>query len=73
MTDSLGWRKKFGVLVPSTNTSVQPEFDAMSPPGVTNHISRIKIPNMPLRGDDDFNELIRVIGEAQIDAVDSVM
>jgi maleate isomerase len=73
MTDSLGWRKKFGVLVPSTNTSVQPEFDAMSPPGVTNHISRIKIPNMPLRGDKDFNELIRVIGEAQIDAVDSVM
>lgn len=73
MTDSLGWRKKFGVLVPSTNTSVQPEFDAMAPYGVTDHISRIRIPNIPLRNDDDFNELIRLIAAAQIEAVDSVM
>jgi maleate isomerase len=73
VTDSLGWRGKFGVLVPSTNTSVQPEFDAMRPPGVTNHISRIAIPNMALRNDDDFKELIRVIEAAQMAAVDSVM
>jgi len=73
MTDSLGWRKKFGILIPSTNTSVQPEFDAMRPHGVTNHISRIRIPNIPLRNDDDFNELIRLISAAQIEAVDSVM
>src|SRR5262249_61386440 len=37
MTDSLGFRKKFGVIAPSTNTSVQPEFEAMRPRGVTNH------------------------------------
>ncbi|PPD15787.1 MAG: arylmalonate decarboxylase [Methylobacterium sp.] len=73
MTDSLGWRRKFAVLIPSTNTSVQPEFDAMRPAGVTNHISRIRIPNIPLRGDDDFNELIRLIAAAQMEAVDSVM
>src|SRR5690606_30966961 len=68
-----GWRQKFAVLVPSTNTSVQPEFDGMRPPGVTNHISRIRIPNMALNNDDDFNELIRRIQAAQIEAVDSVM
>lgn len=73
MTDALGWRRKFGVLVPSTNTSVQPEFDGMRPPGVTNHISRIAIPNIPLRNDDDFSELIRLIELAQIAAVDSIM
>lgn len=73
MTDSLGWRQKFAVLVPSTNTSVQPEFDAMRPPGVTNHISRIKIPNMPLHSDADFQKLIEVIAAAQDEAVDSVM
>ncbi len=33
MTDSLGYRKKFGVAAPSTNTTVQPEYDAMRPPG----------------------------------------
>ena len=73
MTDSLGWRQKFAVLVPSTNTSVQPEFDAMRPPGVTNHVSRIQIPNMPLNDDSDFKELIRLIQEAQMVAVDSAM
>ncbi|MCY3987460.1 MAG: arylmalonate decarboxylase, partial [Gammaproteobacteria bacterium] len=43
MTDALGWRKKFGVLGPSTNTIVQPDFDDLRPPGVTNHYSRIII------------------------------
>ncbi|HUK60576.1 MAG TPA: arylmalonate decarboxylase [Stellaceae bacterium] len=73
MTDSLGYRAKFGVLVPSTNTSVQPEFDAMRPAGVTNHISRIRIPNMALENDDDFSRLVEHIAAGQIEAVDSVM
>jgi len=73
MTDSLGWRRKFAVLIPSTNTSVQPEFDAMRPYGVTNHISRIQIPNIPLHTDADFQKLIELIAAAQNAAVDSVM
>ncbi len=73
MTDSLGWRQKFAVLVPSTNTSVQPEFDDMRPVGVTNHISRIRIPNIPLQSDEDFQKLIELIAAAQDEAVDSVM
>lgn len=73
MSDSLGWRQKFAVLIPSTNTSVQPEFDAMRPPGVTNHISRIRIPNIALNDDADFQRLITLIAGAQDEAVDSVM
>lgn len=73
MTDSLGWRKKFAVLIPSTNTTVQPEFDGMRPRGVTNHISRIRIPNIPLENDADFERLIALIAAAQMEAVDSVM
>lgn len=73
MPDSLGWRQKFAVLIPSTNTSVQPEFDAMRPPGVTNHISRIRIPNIPLESDADFQRLIELIAAAQDEAVDAVM
>jgi len=73
MTDALGWRQKFAVLIPSTNTSVQPEFDAMRPVGVTNHVSRIRIPNMPLNDDADFQRLIDLIAAAQDEAVDSVM
>lgn len=73
MPDALGWRRKFAVLVPSTNTSVQPEFDGMRPEGVTNHISRIRIPNMPLASDADFRLLVERIAAAQLEAVDSAM
>lgn len=73
MTDSLGWRRKFGVIAPSTNTTVQPEFDRMRPPGVTNHFSRIVIPNMPLRSDEDFERLMQAIRASILDAVDAVM
>jgi maleate isomerase len=73
MTDSLGWRRKFGVIAPSTNTSVQPEFDRMRPPGVTNHFSRIVIPNISIRSDADFERLMDHIRATIMDAVDSVM
>jgi len=73
MVDSLGWRKKFGVIAPSTNTSVQPEFDAMRPVGVTNHFSRIVIPDDPVHTDEDFLKLMDNIRGTIMDAVDAVM
>lgn len=71
--DALGWRRKYAVLVPSTNTIVQPEFDAMRPVGVTNHVSRIRIPNIALNNNADFDRLIQLIAAAQDEAVDAVM
>lgn len=73
MPDALGWRMKFGVIAPSTNTIVQPEFDAMRPPGVTNHFGRIHIPNDPLRNDDDFTRLIENVRREIMTAIDRVM
>lgn len=73
MVDSLGYRMKFGVIAPSTNTSVQPEFDSMRPVGVTNHFSRITIPDDPVHSDDDFNQLIANIRKTMMDSIDSVM
>ena len=73
MADALGWRRKLAVLVPSTNTVVQPEFDGMRPAGVTNHISRIRIPNLPLASDADFRRLVELIAAAQLEAVDCAM
>lgn len=73
MTDSLGYRMKFGVIAPSTNTSVQPEYDGMRPVGVTNHFSRIYIPDDPIKNDDDFNALMDNIRGALMDAIDRVM
>ena len=73
MVDSLGYRRKFGVIAPSTNTSVQPEFDAMRPVGVTNHFSRIVIPDDPVHSDEDFNALLNNIRETMMQSVDAVM
>jgi maleate isomerase len=73
MVDALGWRIKFGVIAPSTNTVVQPEFDAMRPRGVTNHFGRIHIPNNPLSDDGDFTKLIETVRGELIAAVDRVM
>ena len=73
MTDSLGFRKKFGVIAPSTNTTVQPEFDAMRPRGVTNHFGRIHIPNNPVRNDAEFNQMMDNIRGSMMEAIDDVM
>jgi maleate isomerase len=73
MTDSLGFRKKFAVIAPSTNTAVQPEFDLMRPRGVTNHFGRIHIPNDPVHNDDDFNTLIANIRKETMQTIDQVM
>ncbi|MEU4420737.1 arylmalonate decarboxylase [Actinoplanes sp. NPDC024001] len=58
MTDALGWRRKFGVIAPSTNTIVEPDFYAMAVPGVTAHFSRIHIRNQDLSDDAHFENLL---------------
>jgi maleate isomerase len=45
----------------------------MRPPGVTNHIARILIPNNPLRSDRDFERLISSIAGAQMAAIEAIM
>lgn len=71
--DALGWRRKFGVIAPSTNTIVQPDFDDLRPRGVTNHYGRIFIPNTPLNNDADFELLMDNIRKELLAAVDRVM
>jgi maleate isomerase len=73
MTDVLGWRRKFGVLGPSTNTVVQPDFDDMRPRGVTNHYSRIFTPNANAVSNESFRAGAEVIAGNTLDAVRSVM
>ena len=73
MTDALAWRRKFGVMGPSTNTIVQPDFDDLRVPGVTNHYSRILVKDGTIESDEQFMALTRGIADNVIDAVRSVM
>lgn len=71
--DALGYRKKFGVIIPSTNTIVEPDFYRMTVPGVTAHISRIHIRNQNLSSDEAFENLLEQIRQEIAFAVERVM
>jgi maleate isomerase len=73
MPDRLGYRLKLGIVIPSTNSIVQPETDAMRPRGVTNHIGRIHIPDLPLTNDTEFEQIMVAIEPDLYGAVDRVM
>jgi maleate isomerase len=73
MTDSLGHRARFAVLAPSTNTSVQPEFDAMRPWGVTNHHSRLVIPDLRVTDDRSFMAMMEAIRGALFPALEAAL
>lgn len=73
MTDALGWRAKLGVLAPSTNTIVEPDFYRMSVPGVTAHFARIHIRNQDLSSDAAFEALLVQVREEIGHAVARVM
>jgi maleate isomerase len=57
-----GRRVRIGVVVPSFNTVVEPEFNAMCPPAVTNHVSRIEMPDTKLTSDADQEAVIESLG-----------
>ena len=71
--DVLGFRMKFGVLGPSTNTVVQPDFDDLRPYGVTNHYSRIIVSDAKAVSNESFLAGTQEISDNTIDAVKGVM
>jgi maleate isomerase len=73
MTDRLGFRKKIGIVVPSTNTVVQPESEVLRPRGVTNHIGRLTVKERPLVTEQAFMEHVAAMREGIGAAIDQVM
>ena len=73
MVDYLGYRKKIGIVVPSTNTTCQPECELLRPAGVTNHVARITIVERPLTSDQAFLEHVKAMREGIRGAIDQVM
>ncbi|HET8977472.1 MAG TPA: arylmalonate decarboxylase [Solirubrobacteraceae bacterium] len=67
MTDALGWRATFGVIAPSTNTVVEPDFHRMTVRGVTSHMGRIWIRDQQMSDNEKFQALRAQI-QAETDA-----
>ena len=66
-------RGKFATLVPSTNTTVEHDFHAVAPKGVTFPVGRMYIPAPTSRNDDEFANIITQVEEALEDAIRVVM
>jgi maleate isomerase len=73
MPDTLGYRKRIGIVVPSTNTTVQPECEPLRPRGVTNHIARSTIRERPLNSEQAFTEHMQAMREGTWVAIDQIM
>lgn len=73
MVDLLGWRSILGIVMPSTNTSVQPECEELRPRGVTNQIARISIPERKISSADAFAEHVEAMRAGITPAIDQVM
>lgn len=71
--DARGWRAKFAALAPSTNTIVQPDYDDLRLPGVTNHYSRIFVENIDVTDNASFKDLTDRIAQSVDEAVRSVL
>ena len=66
MTDALGYRAVFSVVLPATNVIAEPEMAAFRIPGVSNQTYRFPFPGRPRNLDD----LINLIGPAITLALD---
>lgn len=73
MTDQLGPRGRIAIVVPSTNTSCQPESELLRPRGVSNHIARISIRERPLTSEQAFMEHVQAMRDGMRSAIDQVI
>src|SRR5260370_19220696 len=71
--DTLGYRKRIGIIVPSTNTTVGPECELFRVPGVTCHTGRVTIKERPLNTEEAFFEHMTMMPEGMRTAIDQIM
>lgn len=72
MTTALATRAVFGVIVPSTNTVVEDEYNLIRPPGVSYHGGRVLIQNENLSSDDAFQAFLEELRRELAQAVRSI-
>src|SRR5262245_8730447 len=73
MPDAVGYRMKFGVIVPSTNTVVEADYNQMAPHGVTFHTGRMYIGQPVMDSDAAFEAVLQEIRASITTAIRDVM
>jgi maleate isomerase len=72
MPDLLGYRLKIGVVVPSTNTVMEPELYGIAPPGVTFHIARMYLAQSAIGSPEEVRAVVEAFQSALGTAVRDV-
>ena len=69
----LGWRARFGLMIPSLNTTTECELYRCLPEGVTAHFTRMEFkettPEYFERMIDDISAGARMLSHARVDAI----
>ena len=73
MPDTLGYRAKMGVVIPSTNTTMEPELYSMAPHGVTFHIARMYLAQSAMGSAEQAQAVVQAFQEALKVAVRDVL
>ena len=60
-----GWRARIGLIVPSSNTTMEPEFSKIMPEGVSVHTARLKLVNVNA-------ESLRKMAERSVEAAEDL-
>jgi maleate isomerase len=69
----IGHRAKIGVIIPSTNTSVEYDCQRVIPRGVTWHFSRFLIQQPDLSDDEKFMQFLDYLRQTIGDSIESLM
>lgn len=74
MYSPYGWRGKIGLIVPSTNTVAEPEFNRLAPEGVSVHGARIMLLGKATEKSyhemgDETERAARELGTAEVDVI----
>lgn len=68
-----GWRGKIGIIIPSANTTMEPELWKMAPEGISIHCSRMYAMGCSTedlrRQDEDVERCAHLLGTADMDVV----
>lgn len=69
----IGHRAKIGVIIPSTNTSVEYDCQRVIPRGVSWHFSRFMVEHADLSDDDNFIRFLEMLRETIGASIESLM
>lgn len=68
-----GWRGRIGLLVPSSNTTAEPEFCKMAPRGVSVHTARMRVTEQTVEAEikmvENLEQVALEVADADVDVI----